>query len=260
MSSSELPDSVARNIAGWTRSNAEYTDAKADEAWAAGQITWGVFGVPEAEVGSLGDLSGLDVVELGCGTAYFSAWLAKAGARPVGVDPTPAQLATARRMQAATGIEFPLVEAAAEAVPLPDASFDLAVSEYGASLWAVPERWLAEAARLLRPRGRLVFLTNSTLLILCSPDEGAAVDRLVRPQFGGLGRMTWPDDADESVEYHPSHGEWIALLRENGFEIEALHELQAPAERVTHTYYDYVTAEWARKWPAEDLWVARKRE
>ena len=43
-------------------------------------------------------------------------------------------------MQAATGIELPLVEAAAESVPLPDASSDLAVSEYGASLWAVPER------------------------------------------------------------------------------------------------------------------------
>jgi ubiquinone/menaquinone biosynthesis C-methylase UbiE len=259
MSSSKLPDSVSRNVAGWTRSNAEYTDAKADEAWAAEEITWGVFGVPEAELGTLGDVSGLDVIELGCGTAYFCAWLAKAGARPVGVDPTPAQLATARRMQAATGIEFPLVEAAAESVPLPDASFDLAVSEYGASLWAVPERWLAEAARLLRPRGRLVFLTNSTLVILCSPDSGAALEQLVRPQFGGLGRMVWPEDLDERVEYHPSHGEWIALLREFGFDLEALHELRAPAERMTHSYYDYVTVEWARKWPCEDLWVARKR-
>src|SRR5437899_3332539 len=81
---------------------------------------------------TLGDVSGLDVVELGCGTAYFSAWFAKRGARPVGVDPTPAQLASARRMQAETGIEFPLVQAPAERVPLPDASFDLAISEYGA--------------------------------------------------------------------------------------------------------------------------------
>ena len=61
------------------------------------EITWGVFGVPEREVGVLGDVSGLDVVELGCGTAYFSAWLARRGARPVGVDVTPAQLETARR-------------------------------------------------------------------------------------------------------------------------------------------------------------------
>ena len=257
MSSPELPDSVARNVADWTKANADYTDEKAAEAWAAEEITWGVFGVPEAELGALGDVAGKDVVELGCGTAYFSAWLARRGARPVGVDPTPAQLATARRLQDETGIRFPLVAAAAEAVPLPDASFDLAVSEYGASLWAVPEGWLAEAARLLRPDGRLVFLTNSTLVILCSPDEGAAEERLLRPQFDGLYRLEWP--SEEGVEYHPTHGEWIRLLRESSFEVEALHELQAPEVCVTHTYYDYVTAEWARRWPAEDVWVARKR-
>ncbi len=69
----------------------------------------------------------------------------EAGARPVGVDVTPAQLETARRMQAETGLVFPLVEANAEDVPLPDASFDLAVSEYGASLWCDPARWIPEA-------------------------------------------------------------------------------------------------------------------
>jgi SAM-dependent methyltransferase len=258
MSSSEpgLPDSVARNVADWTQANADYTDAKAADAWSSEQITWGVFGVPESELGALGDVAGLDVVELGCGTAYFSAWLARRGARATGVDPTPAQLATARRMQRETGIEFPLVEAAAESVPLPDASFDLAVSEYGASLWAVPERWLDEAARLLRPGGRLVFLTNSVLVTLCAPDEGVAEERLQRPQFG-MYRIEWP--GEEGVEYHPAHGDWIRLLRQRGFDVEALHELQAPEDRVTHTYYDYVTAEWARQWPCEDLWVAQKR-
>jgi SAM-dependent methyltransferase len=257
MSSSELPDSVAANVGKWTKSNADYTDRDAADAWARDEISWGVFGVPESELGGLGDIDGKDIVELGCGTAYFSAWLARRGARPVGVDPTPAQLATARRMQDETGIRFPLVEAAAEAVPLPDASFDLAVSEYGASLWADPDRWLAEAARLLRVDGRLVFLTNSTLVILCAPDEGLAEERLLRPQFEGLYTIEWPGEA--GVEYHPTHGEWIRLLRDHGFEVEALHELQAPADRATHTYYDYVTAEWARKWPCEDLWVARKR-
>jgi SAM-dependent methyltransferase len=256
MSSSEIPDSVARNVAAWTKSNEDYADAKAADAWSKDEITWGVFGVPESEVGVLGDVDGIDVVELGCGTAYLSAWLAKRGARTVGVDPTPAQLATARRLQSETGIVFPLVEAFGESVPLPDAAFDLAVSEYGASLWAVPERWLAEAARLLRPGGRLVFLTNSTLVILCSPDTGAAEERLLRSQRG-LYRIEWPGEL--GVEYHTTHGEWISLLRENGFEVEALHELYAPEERATHTYYDYVTVEWAQRWPVEDLWAARKR-
>jgi SAM-dependent methyltransferase len=257
MSSSELPDSVERNIANWTKSNADYTDRQAADAWARDEIAWGVFEVPETGLGALGAVEGKDIVELGCGTAYFSAWLAKRGAHPVGVDPTPAQLATAGRLQEETGIRFPLVEAPAEAVPLDDESFDLVVSEYGASLWAVPERWLAEAARLLRPGGRLVFLTNSTLVILCSPDEGVAEERLMRPQFDGLYRIEWPGEV--GVEYHPTHGEWIRLLREHGFDVEALHELRAPADGATHTYYDYVTADWARKWPCEDLWVARRR-
>jgi SAM-dependent methyltransferase len=249
-------DSVARNVAHWTKTNAEYTDGAGSRQWAQAEIDWGVFSVPESEVGALGDVAGLDVVELGCGTAYFSSWLAKRGARPVGVDPTPAQLATARRMMEETGIEFPLVEAPGESVPLPDASFDLAVSEYGASLWADPAHWIPEASRLLRPGGRLVFLTNSLLVYLCAPDVGLVTEQLQRQQFG-MYRMQWP--GEEGVEFHLAHGEWIRVLRENGFDVEALHELRAPETAVDPTYYDFVTAEWGRRWPAEEIWVARKR-
>ena len=258
MSSSDLPESIAGNIADWTRTNAEYTDARAPAAWAQDEITWGIWKIPESELQVLPPLEGIEVVDLGCGTGYFSAWLAKRGARPVGVDPTPAQLETARRLQRETGIEFPLVEAPGERVPLPDASFDLALSEYGAALWAVPEQWIAEAARLLRPGGQLVFLTNSVLNTLCMPDDvdGVAQERLQRPQFG-MYAFHWEDQ--QGIEYHIPHGEWIRLLREHGFDVEALYELQAPADAQMHGYYNYVSAEWGRKWPAEELWRARKR-
>jgi SAM-dependent methyltransferase len=258
MSSSDLPAYVRENVEVWTRSNADYTDAHAREAWSKHDPHWGVFGVPESDVGALGDVSGLEVVELGCGTAYFSAWLARRGAHVVGVDPTPAQLDTARRMQREFGLEFPLIAAAAEAVPLPDASFDLVLSEYGASIWADPLRWVPEAARLLHVEGRLVFLRNSTLLMLCSPDAGRAGDRLVRDHFG-LYRIDWPADEGGGVEFHLPHGELLRLLRTSGFEVEDLIELQAPAGAETHAYYDAVSAEWARRWPAEEIWVARKR-
>jgi ubiquinone/menaquinone biosynthesis C-methylase UbiE len=249
-------DYVARNRAVRTKTNEEFTVAAAQRSWGEGAITWGVFGVPEAEVGVLGDVSDLDVIELGCGTAYFSAWLARRGAQPVGVDVTPAQLATARRMQEQTGLAFELIEANAEDVPLADASFDLVVSEYGASLWCDPERWVPEAARLLRPHGRLVFLTNSMLQILCVPDEpGYATERLLRPQRD-LHRITW--SFEDGVEFFRSHGEWIDLLHESGFEVERLVELYAPEGATTHEYYDGATADWARKWPSEDLWAARK--
>jgi SAM-dependent methyltransferase len=243
------------NIEAWTRANADHTDARAEGAWANNEIDWGVFRVPESELRALPDVTAKDVVELGCGTAYFGAWLKKAGAaRVVGVDPTPAQLETARRCNERFGLGLELVEAFGEDVPLPDASFDLAVSEYGASIWADPYKWIPEAARLLRPGGELVFLRNSTLVILCSPDEDVpATETLQRPQFG-MHRFQWPG---EGVEYHLSHGDWIRLLRANGFEILDLIEIQAPADAETHQYYGYVSAEWARKWPAEEIWRAR---
>ena len=247
---------AARNAAYWTQSNRSYTDANASDNWALGEVSWGIWAVDESELNVLGDVAGLDVVELGCGTAYFSAWLAKLGARPVGVDITPAQLETARRLMAETGIEFPLVEADAGETGLPDASFDLALSEYGASIWVDPYRWVPEAARLLRPGGRLVFLRNSTLAILCAPDtDDQVATTLQRPQFG-LRRIAWDDGG---VEFHLGHGEWIDLLRANGLEIERLVELQAPADAETHPYYTYISAEWARQWPSEEIWVARKR-
>ena len=250
-------DDAAKNRAVWTRANADHTDERAADNWAQDEIDWGVWSIREAEVGVLGDVDDLDVVELGCGTAYFSAWLAKRGARPVGVDVTPAQLQTARRLQRETGLTFPLVEADAGAMGLPDASFDLALSEYGASIWVDPYRWVPEAARLLRPGGRLVFLRNSTLVVLCYPEDedSPADERLHRPQRE-IHRVEWPT---EGVEFHLAHGEWIDLLRGNGFQIERLVELYAPEDASDHEYFTGTTAAWAKRWPAEEIWTARKR-
>ncbi|MGH7001319.1 MAG: class I SAM-dependent methyltransferase, partial [Stellaceae bacterium] len=202
-----------------------------------------------------GDLAGKDAIELGCGTAYISAWMYRRGARVVGVDNSQAQLATARRLQRDHGLDFPLIHGNAESVPYPDASFDFAISEYGACLWADPERWVPEAARILRAGGQLVFLTNAFLLTLCAPAEDgvAATDRLLRPAFG-MKRLEW--GTDESVEFHLSHGDWIRLLRRCGFEVEELLELRPPAKATTR--YPYVTREWARQWPCEEVWKARK--
>jgi SAM-dependent methyltransferase len=243
------------NVEDWTRANAEYTDARAEGAWARDEITYGVFSVPESELHALPDVTGKEVVELGCGTAYFGAWLKKAGAaRVVGGDPTPAQLETARRCNEKFGLGLEFVEAFGEDVPLPDASFDLVVSEYGASIWADPYKWIPEAARLLRPGGELVFLCNSTLAIICSPDEDLpTTETLQRPQFG-MFRFQWPDSG---IEYHLAHGDLIRLLRASGFEILDLIEIQAPVGAESHPRYDYVTAEWARQWPAEEIWRAR---
>jgi len=230
------PDYVAINREGWTRANAEYTDARAHDAWAQPEITWGQWRVPESELRVLPELDGKEVIELGCGTAYFGAWLKRLGARRVvGVDITPAQLATARRMDEEFGLGLELIEANAEDVPLPDASFDLAFSEYGASIWCDPELWIAEAARLLRPGGELIFFRGSTLRILCSPDQGPITDRLARPQKE-IYKLVWEDD-DPGVEFHPGTADMFRILKTNGFELVDLRELFAPDDAVDHEYY-----------------------
>ena len=253
---SGVPEHVARNRALWD-DWARKCVASGEREWAREAPVWGIFSVPEADVGMLpDDLAGKDAIELGCGTAYVSAWMARRGAWVVGIDNSEAQLATARRLQREHALDFPLLHGDAETVPYPDASFDFAISEYGACLWADPERWIPEAARLLRPGGRLVFLINSYLMTLCVPaeDEVAATDRLLRPAFG-MYRVEWP--GDQGVEFHLAHGDWIRLLRRSGFEVEDLVEIRPPADASTR--YPFVTLEWARQWPCEEVWKARRR-
>ena len=104
-----------------------------------------------------------------------------------------------------------------------------------------------------------MFLTNSPLVILTSPDleaDGPAGTTLLRPYFG-MHRTVWPDDT--SVEFHLPHGEWIGLLRDSGFEVERLVELQ-PRPGRDDTYTQIASLEWARQWPSEEAWfVAQAR-
>jgi len=254
-----LPEHARANREAWDRFAADYAEP-GRRNWAAAEPHWGIWHVPEAELRLLpDDLAGRDTIELGCGTAYVSAWLARRGARPVGIDNSPAQLETARRLQDEFGLHFPLHLGIAEELPFEAASFDLAISEYGAALWADPYRWVPEAARVLRPGGRLVFYTNGPLLQLTMPESeaaGPAGRELLRPYFG-LFRTEWPDDG--SVEFHLPHGEWIRLLRETGFEVERLVEVRAPEDAVNDPRWTYVTPDWARQWPSEEAWVVRKR-
>jgi SAM-dependent methyltransferase len=252
---SKLLEHVARNRVYWDDLARQYVEA-GERAWAQEEPAWGICQVPEAELQVFsGQLSGKDAIELGCGTAYISAWLSRRGVRVVGIDNSEAQLDTARRLQRQYGLNFPLIHGDAEAIAYPDASFDFAISEYGACLWADPQRWVPEAARLLRPGGQLVFLTNSFLITLCMPSEDgvAATERLLRPAFG-MYRVEWP--GNPGVEFHLSHGDWIRLLRRSGFEVEDLIEVRPDVGAISR--YPFVTVEWARKWPCEEMWKARK--
>ncbi|HEV3274006.1 MAG TPA: class I SAM-dependent methyltransferase [Candidatus Dormibacteraeota bacterium] len=255
MTADETGDHIARNRSAWNTSAAEYRDP-GRRNWAS-EPSWGIWGIPEREANLLPDVEGLHTIELGCGTAYVSAWLARRGARPVGIDLSENQLATARALQDEHDLHFPLIHGSAEAVPVADATFDLAISEYGAAIWCDPYRWIPEAARVLRRGGQLIFLGNGPLLVLTMTDsdaEGPAGTALRRDYFG-MHRYEWPDD--DGVEFHLNHGDWIRLLRGSGFEVEDLIELR-PSGAAT-TRYPFVTLDWALRWPSEEVWVARRR-
>jgi SAM-dependent methyltransferase len=251
----EIPEHVRRNRIAWDRFATDYAEP-GRRAWQAKEPYWGIWSIPEKEARLLPEkVEGLDVIELGCGTAYVSAWLARRGASVTGIDNSAEQLKTARALQAEHDLYFPLIHGNAENVPLPDSSFDLAISEYGASIWCDPYRWIPEASRLLRPGGQLIFLVNGAILILCMNDDEniPATSQLLRDYFG-MNRFEFPDG--DSVEFHLGYGDWIRLLRSSNFEIEDLKELRPPEGATTG--YPFVKLDWARRWPSEEVWVVRK--
>ncbi len=167
-----------------------------------------------------------------------------------------AQLETAALLERELDVHFPLLCADVERLHFEPASFDCAISDYGASLWCDPQRWLPEAHRVLRPGGRLVFLTSSAFLLSCTPETSELPgDRLVRDYFSRY-RIEFPDE-DGAVEFHLTHGRWLELLREIGFVVEALIETQPASDAPARTHV--ATRDWARRWPSEEIWVARKQ-
>ncbi len=129
--------------------------AAGERLWNAETPVWGSWGIPEESLGLLpSDLTAWATIELGCGTGYVSGWMARRGARVTGIDVSCAQLATARRVAMEHELDITFIEGNAEATGLPDASFDFAISEFGAAIWCRPDKWLREAWRLLRPGGQ----------------------------------------------------------------------------------------------------------
>jgi SAM-dependent methyltransferase len=212
-----------------------------------------VWQIPEAELAVLGDVAGLDVLELGCGAAQWSISLAGLGARPVGLDLSARQLEHARSAMDQAGVEFPLVEANAEEVPLRDGTFDIVFCDHGAFNFADPRRLVPESARLLRAGGLLAFSLTSPILDIFWNEEREEVDE--RPQNDYFELCRFEDE--EGVNFQLRYGEWIRLFRANGLAVEDLIELRPAPD--AQTSYDLVTLEWARRLPAENIWKARKQ-
>ena len=255
-----MSEHVAENRRYWDGMAHEWVES-GERAWAS-EPRWGMWGISNAELPMLPDeMSGVRAIELGCGTGYVSAWMRRRGASVYAIDNSESQLATARRLSDLHGLnDIEWVHGNAEVVDQPDGSFDFAISEYGAAIWCEPRTWISEAHRLLRPGGALVFLGNHPLVPVCSPVDGSlpVTDRLERDYFG-LGRLDWRDAVDEpgGIEFNLPISSWIRLFHEIGFDVIDYVEIKAP-ESATGTS-SMVTADWARRFPCEQVWRIRKR-
>ncbi|MGE5156348.1 MAG: class I SAM-dependent methyltransferase, partial [Betaproteobacteria bacterium] len=180
-----LTPHARRNRAAWDATSDEYQDRNGGMLAASGGLAWGVWQIRESELGVLGEVRGKDILELGCGAAQWSIAVARAGARPTGLDLSERQLEHARRLMAEAGVTFPLIHASAESVPLADGSFDIVFCDHGAMTFADPYRTVPEVARLLRPGGLFAFSHASPILVLAwALDAERAGDRLVNDYFG----------------------------------------------------------------------------
>jgi SAM-dependent methyltransferase len=242
-----------QNRAFWDRHSDSYQDTHREHIGRP-DPRWGMWQLPESELRVLGDVAGQDILELGCGAAQWSILLAGLGARPVGVDNSERQLEYARDALAAAGLAFPLVHAPAEAVPLPDASFDVVFADHGANRFADPYAWVPEASRLLRPGGLLAFSGSTPLEVMCWNEQADRMEPELRLDYFGMHRIEEPDGP---VQFELPYGEWIGLFRANCFEIEDLREIQPPPGAES-TYRTAEETEWARQWPMEQIWIVRK--
>jgi SAM-dependent methyltransferase len=242
-----------RNRLAWNATADDYQRQHGRQLSDGGAPAWGVWRIPEAELQVLGDVSAKDVLELGCGAAQWSIALARAGARPVGLDLSERQLEHARKLMTEAGVEFPLVHASAESLPFANASFDVVFCDYGAMTFADPYLAIPEVARVLRAGGLFAFCHASPIRMLAwALDEERAGDRLVYDYFG----MHAFDDGG-TTDFNLPYGEWIRLFRRHGFAIEDLIEPRPAADAVS-TYRDELERDWSRRWPAESIWRLRR--
>lgn len=198
----------------WDADAAQYHETHADFLGVdseAGEFVWCPEGLHEGDWHLLGEVAGRRVLEIGCGSAPCSRWLAAQGAHPVGLDLSRAMLDRGLAAMARGGPRVPLVQAGAEALPFADESFDLACSAFGAVPFvADAARVMREVARVLRPGGRWVFSVNHPMRWIFPDDPGPDGLRATIPYFD---RTPYVEvDADDEpiyVEHHRTIGDRV---------------------------------------------------
>lgn len=231
----------------------------ARQQWAQSDPVWGNWGNREQDLNLLPtDMNDMDAIELGCGTGYVSYWMFKRGAAVTGIDISAEQLATARQLATEHDVSICFAEANAEATHLPNSAFDYAISEYGASIWCQPDRWLIEAWRLLRPGGQLVFLGNHPLSLICSPLDGSPANLTLHRPYRDMWGADWTQVEIEptGICFNLTVSAWLQLFNKIGFTVTKYQELYAPENAVGTRAA--VPADWAKSYPVEQVWHLQK--
>ncbi|HYY10076.1 MAG TPA: class I SAM-dependent methyltransferase [Kineosporiaceae bacterium] len=216
------PEESARgNRHWWDREAVAYLDEHG-AVLGRDDFVWGPEGLREDEAGLLGDVRGLDVLEVGCGAGQCTRWLLASGARAAGLD------LSAGMLRSAGG--GPFVQADARRLPFADASFDVACSAYGAVPFvADPGRIMTEVARVLRPGGRWVFSVTHPVRWAFPDDPGPAgltasrsyFDRTPYVELDAAGTVLY-------AEHHRTLADRVADLVAAGFTLERLVEPEWP--------------------------------
>lgn len=209
-------------------------------------------------LGPAARLTGARVLEVGCGAASCSRWLARQGARPVGLDLSEGMLRQAALAAERTGVEVPLVQAGAERLPFADEVFDLACSAFGGVPFvAEPSAVMHEVYRVLRPGARWVFSVNHPMRWMFSDDPGTAGLTVSQSYFDRSPYV----EVDEHgvpgyVEHHRTVGDRIRDIVGAGLELLDLVEPEWPDE-LTETWGQWSPLRGAL-FPGTAIFVCRK--
>jgi SAM-dependent methyltransferase len=224
------PGESARASRSWWDATAADYQAEHGRFLGDADFVWGPEGLRESTARLLGDLAGRRILEVGCGAAQCSRWLAEQGAEPVATDLSGQQLTAARELNARTGLAVPLVLADAQRLPFADASFDLACSAYGAVPFVADSAGvMREVARVLRPGGQWVFSTTHPFRWCFLDDPGprglvvdsSYFDRRAYVEQDGTGTATY-------VEHHRTMGDRVREIRSAGLHVEDIVEPEWP--------------------------------